>query len=704
MIFAGYQNIIILISGFIMGVYRENRPTGEANMINNTCTRCGSRLQPRIIYCTNCGQKTEFALFLETKVPPAAKGDQEAITVLYNETAAYYRVICNQLLGSQCTDADADDILQNAYVKIFSSLGSLSSPDAFVSWGKRIVMNEALDFLRKKRPFLVDREALYDYLESDISLDRHEWDDPQRIYDREETSRLVREIISDIPEDQRICVYLFYMENLSVKDIAATLGISENTVKSRLHYGRDKVEFKVKEMEKKGVKLYSLTPLAFFLWLLKYRTEDLTETTNVSETVLSSVLSELEHGTVPVRTEPDSDATPGADSDVTPETVSKNGPGDRSGLQEAGRSAAGSSAAKRLILFLVPVGCCVGAIAWYFSQKAPSVEPQIPYIETEEETMYSLAETDAMTESVFEVVSEAESETEELSETEIPEETEALSEAETPEETEAPSETEAPEETEALSETEMQEETEAPTEAETQRETSQGNPYALLLEKEGLPYVGDLSQTAEYIYTGIGTPGGSGLQTELQTGVVSGTLMDFDRDGEDELVMITMDRRTRFKYSPNQTEDESDFKVGIYVFENRGGEWEKAADLSEDTRGPSCGYHYPDFTVYRSPEGDRIYINDHDKVAVMAQPFHTIYEVSYDGGTLTMEGYSVGETAEMTDRYNELNSLLDTGERLARIYVPEIFDEQGNDMDPFAHPETCTIIYADEGDIDFTEE
>ena len=55
---------------------------------------------------------------------------------------------------------------------------------------------------------------------------------------------------------------MFYYEEMSVREIAETLGCSENTVKSRLNYGRRKVEAKVKELEKRGTRLYSMAPLA----------------------------------------------------------------------------------------------------------------------------------------------------------------------------------------------------------------------------------------------------------------------------------------------------------------------------------------------------------------------------------------------------------------------------------------------------------
>ena len=62
---------------------------------------------------------------------------------------------------------------------------------------------------------------------------------------------------------------VYYYQEMPVKDIAETLGTSESAVKSRLLYGRRKIEAKVRDLEKRGTKLYGLSPLPFLLWLLR---------------------------------------------------------------------------------------------------------------------------------------------------------------------------------------------------------------------------------------------------------------------------------------------------------------------------------------------------------------------------------------------------------------------------------------------------
>ena len=61
---------------------------------------------------------------------------------------------------------------------------------------------------------------------------------------------------------------MFHLEGYSIKDIATVLNCSENTVKSRLNYGRKNIKAKAEELQKKGYKLYSYTPMCLLVYLL----------------------------------------------------------------------------------------------------------------------------------------------------------------------------------------------------------------------------------------------------------------------------------------------------------------------------------------------------------------------------------------------------------------------------------------------------
>lgn len=199
----------------------------------------------------------------------AAAGDQDAITELYELTySSVYKTVKSMI-------ADEDtvlDIVQDSFIKGFQSLDQLDTPENFRAWMKRIATNKAKDYLKKKKPILFTDMANEDGEEIDFRDDCLDHC-PEEVLDRKETSRLMQEILSTLNEDQRLVIGMFYYEEMSVREIAETLGCSENTVKSRLNYGRKKVEVNVKELEKRGTKLYSLAPLPFLLWLFRMDAE-----------------------------------------------------------------------------------------------------------------------------------------------------------------------------------------------------------------------------------------------------------------------------------------------------------------------------------------------------------------------------------------------------------------------------------------------
>lgn len=91
---------------------------------------------------------------------------------------------------------------------------------------------------------------------------------PEKALDNEETRRMILGLVDDLPPEQRMCVLFYYYDEMSVKDIAAAMDTSEGTVKSRLNYARKAIKAGVEDYERKGIKLYSASPLvllAFFL-------------------------------------------------------------------------------------------------------------------------------------------------------------------------------------------------------------------------------------------------------------------------------------------------------------------------------------------------------------------------------------------------------------------------------------------------------
>ncbi len=213
------------------------------------CFQCSAPLNETARFCSRCGADQGFSAEL---IARGAAGDQTALTELYNKTYdnVYYTV--KALIRDEDT---ALDILQDSYLKAFRNLNTLKEPEKFRAWIKRIGHNNAVDYLRKAKPMMFSSMPTDDDGAEIEFEDTNAANLPDVVIDQQETARLMAEIIDTLPEDQRVVISMYYYEGSSVKQIAEELGITENTVKSRLSYGRKKIETKVLDLEKKGTKL-----------------------------------------------------------------------------------------------------------------------------------------------------------------------------------------------------------------------------------------------------------------------------------------------------------------------------------------------------------------------------------------------------------------------------------------------------------------
>lgn len=201
-------------------------------------------------------------------VEAALKGNESAFSALYESTQRDMYYIALKYMKNE---EDAMDVLQDSYIKAWQSLATLKDPASFRAWFGRIVANTAKNALAKKRPMLFSQlEGENDEGEQfalDIEDEKSEFQ-PERSYTQKETQELVHELIDSLSDEQRLCILMYHLDDQSIKDIAETFGISENTVKSRLLYGRKAIKAKAEELQKKGYQLYTVAPVVLFLYLL----------------------------------------------------------------------------------------------------------------------------------------------------------------------------------------------------------------------------------------------------------------------------------------------------------------------------------------------------------------------------------------------------------------------------------------------------
>ena len=233
------------------------------------CTKCGKELLPNAKFCQYCGNpvlKRERGL-----LERARSGEEDALTEIYRKSNRELYHVVKVMIQD---DDTVYDILQDTYIKAFDRLDQLKEEEKLIPWLKTIANNTAKDWLKKKKPVFFSElstgeDADENFFENSIEDDRTAVN-PEITMDENESRRLVMGILDQLPAEQRLVVGMFYYEELSVKEIADVLGVSENTVKSRLSYARKKIKESVLILEKEsGIRLHTVAPLPFFWYLLR---------------------------------------------------------------------------------------------------------------------------------------------------------------------------------------------------------------------------------------------------------------------------------------------------------------------------------------------------------------------------------------------------------------------------------------------------
>jgi len=165
------------------------------------------------------------------------EGNQNALDSLFARHSGALYQSALKLLGNR---EDAEDALQEGMLAAFKNLRRFEGRSKFSSWLTRIVINAALMRLRRQR----GRQAVsIDEPLGEAELTLAEWlqdsaPGPEELYAREELGEMLKQRVEELPRDMRTAVVLRDVEGLSTEEAAETLGVPENTLKSRLHRAR----------------------------------------------------------------------------------------------------------------------------------------------------------------------------------------------------------------------------------------------------------------------------------------------------------------------------------------------------------------------------------------------------------------------------------------------------------------------------------
>ena len=174
-------------------------------------------------------------------VQAAQSGDSNALNALFN---VYYNDVYYFALKTVKDSELACDITQETFVEIFTTIGQLKEPAAFVSWCKQITYHQCTRYFKKKKDVLVDENedgtSLFDTLEED-NADFI----PDEALDKDDFRKTILGMIDELSEEQRSAVMMYYFDEMSVAQIAQIQGVSEGTVKSRLFTARNILRNKI---------------------------------------------------------------------------------------------------------------------------------------------------------------------------------------------------------------------------------------------------------------------------------------------------------------------------------------------------------------------------------------------------------------------------------------------------------------------------
>ena len=171
-------------------------------------------------------------------------GNDEAFSVLVRKHQKSIHALAWRKVGDFHI---AEEITQDTFLKVYKNLAQLKNPNQFGGWLYVIANNLCKKWHEKNKSVMQSLEAtpieeierlsythhLSDQRQTEITEDRHE---------------LVKKLLAQLPESERTVVTLFYLGEMTAKEIGKFLGVSVNTVKSRLHRGRERLQERQEEL------------------------------------------------------------------------------------------------------------------------------------------------------------------------------------------------------------------------------------------------------------------------------------------------------------------------------------------------------------------------------------------------------------------------------------------------------------------------
>ena len=164
-------------------------------------------------------------------------GDLDALGVLYER---YKTPVYRTALAITCDPATAEDILQDSFLRLHKYAGRFDTTRPLKPWLYRITVNLAYTFETRRKRWHTPQDGEMDWIEGPNHLS------PEWQLELSDIQSQVIEAVSSLCFSQCVVIVLYYLNSLSLKEIAEMLDCPVGTVKSRLYYGRENLHRRIK--------------------------------------------------------------------------------------------------------------------------------------------------------------------------------------------------------------------------------------------------------------------------------------------------------------------------------------------------------------------------------------------------------------------------------------------------------------------------
>jgi len=179
-------------------------------------------------------------------VKQALDGDQKAYRVLFeNHKQAIYHIIVKIVRNNE----EAQDLVQETFIKAFSSLKSYNPTYRFTTWLYKIAANSSIDHIRKRKLQTFSLDQPVDTKDGKLSVEVPDMSyHPERDLSAKRQHLSISEAIESLPEKYRQVIVKRHQEDKSYEEIAEYLGVPVGTVKARIFRARELLKKKLKSL------------------------------------------------------------------------------------------------------------------------------------------------------------------------------------------------------------------------------------------------------------------------------------------------------------------------------------------------------------------------------------------------------------------------------------------------------------------------